>query len=146
MRDIRHLRTALCLAVRYDPAEGTYALGEGHAALPFIPHPDLVPGILNAVTRPKSVDCEGMVHLRFSPRSVQAYTVGNGLGTLKDITDSEGHLDLYYETRDLDNLIRWVLSSGAEVEVIAPESLRCRIVMEIRRMLDVYQPRPGGVA
>lgn len=145
-RDMRHLRTALCLAVRYDPVECTYTLDEDHDALPFIPHPELVPGILNATARPEPEDGEGLVHLRFSLRSVRAYAAANGLGDLGDIPHGEDHLDLYYEASNLEALVPWILFSGGEVEVVAPESLRCRIVMEIRRMLDVYQPRPDNAA
>lgn len=145
-RDMRRLRTALCLAVRYDPVEGTYTLDGDDAGLPFIPHPELVPGLLNATIRPEPEDRAGLVHLRFSLHCVRAYAAENGPAALADIPDGESHLDLYYEVSDLDALVRWILFSGAGVEVVAPESLRCRVVMEIRRMLDVYQPRTDGAA
>lgn len=143
LRDIRHLRSALCLAVHYDPVEGTYTLDED--LVPLIPHPELVPGLLNTTSRPDP-NAAGLVHLRFSRRSVQACAAARGSSERAGVPEGEGHLDLFYETSDFDALVRWILFSGAEVEVVAPESLRCRVVMEIRRMLDVYQPRTGGAA
>lgn len=144
-RDLNHLREALCLAMHFDPVRGTYTLGEEHAALPFIPHPDLLPTLLNGSVQPPREPDERAVHLRFSARSVRAYEAASGVD-LSDEVDEEGRLHVFFDPPIPDDLIRWVLSCGAEAEVLAPDALRCRAVMEIRRMLAIYDPDTGDTA
>lgn len=144
-RDLNHLREALCLSVRFDPVQGTYTLDEEHNALPFVPHPDLLPTLLNATFKPPPAPEGQVVHLRFSARSVQAYEATSGIDLSGDV-DAEGQLDVYYTPSNPDDLLRWVLSCGAEAEVLAPDDFRCRVQMEIRRMLEVYAPGPETLA
>lgn len=144
-RDLAHLRDARGLAVEYEPTQGTYQLDQQHAALPYIPHPDLLPAILNGVAHTRGSSAAGAVRLRFSQRSVQAYEAASGLD-FSDAVDAEGRLDMQFDLSNGDDLVRWVLSSGAEAEVLAPDALRHRVVVEIRRMLAVYERGDGGTA
>lgn len=146
-RDLAHLRHARGLAVEYEPARRTYRLGRQHAALPFIPHPDLLPAILNGVPHAHAdgSSAAGAVRLRFSRRSVQAYEAASGIA-LSHAVDAEGRLDMQFDQPGSEDLVRWVLSSGAEAEVLAPGTLRRRVVMEIRRMLAVYERGDGDAA
>jgi predicted DNA-binding transcriptional regulator YafY len=144
-RDLNHLRNALCLSIRYDPVQGTYALDREHAALPFVPHPDLVPILLSGATRPEPGPGEAVVHMRFSQRAARAYAAASGI-ELPGTASEQGTLDLYFAAADPEHFLRWILSCGAEAEVIAPDALRCRVAMEIRRMLDVYPLEPGDAA
>lgn len=138
MRDLHHLRDVLCLKVRYDPARGTYELDPGHAALPFLPHPDLLKTLLNG--SPRAYDgSPGTVHVRFSARSVRSYEAASGLD-FSPFKDGEDRLDVAYTPPVEDDFVRWVLSCGAEAEVLGPHGIRCRVQMEIQRMLEVYEP------
>ena len=144
-RDLAHLRDGRGLAIAYDAAEGTYTLESRHVALPFIPHPDLLPALLDGTLRPTGTPSADTVHLRFSRASVQAYEAVSGLD-LSATTDAKGRLTVAYAVTDAEHLVRWVLSSGAEAEVIAPAAFRHRVAVEIRRMLAVYATGEGSAS
>ena len=137
---MRQLRDAHGLAVEYDPVEETYTLNRCHAALPFIPHPDLLPALLNGSIEPGLGERlrPGTVQVRLSPHCVQTYEAISDIDLSRE-ADAEGWVSMRFAFPNREDVVRWILSCGAEVEVLAPPDLRQRVGMEIRRMRRVYE-------
>ena len=138
MRDLHHLREVLGLKVRYESTQGTYTLPPDHSALPFVPHPGLLKTILNG-SPAGDLEAPNAVRIRFSARSVQSYVAASGLD-LSEHLDAEGRLEMTYAPEIEQDFLRWVLSCGSAAEVLSPFDFRCRVQMEIRRMMEVYEP------
>lgn len=138
-RDLVYLRDARGLAIAYDSTQGTYTLDQRQASIPFVPHPDLWAVILRGeFAAPDMPASDDGIRIRYSQRSVQAYAVSSGID-LTDALDAEGRLEVWYDgTTNRDEFVRWVLSSGAEAEVLAPPDLRRRVAVEIQRMRAIY--------
>ena len=75
------------------------------------------------------------VHLRFSARQARWVREERWHPTQRLTPLDDGRLDLELDATGLDDLVRWVLSYGGEVRVLAPAALRDRVVAEARRIV-----------
>lgn len=139
-RDMAQLRDTYGLAIAYDLAQETYTLEHHHATLPFIPHPNLLPAILSGVVEPGFGERlrPGTIQVRLSPHCVRIYESISGADLSRDI-DTEGWVAMRFAFPNLEDAVRWVLSCGAEVEVLGPPEFRAHVGMEIRRMRHIYE-------
>lgn len=78
------------------------------------------------------------VHVRFTP--YQARWIKEELWHPSQVMVErpDGSLDVRLQAAGLQDLTRWILSYGAEAEVISPPVLRHRIASEARRMAERY--------
>lgn len=78
------------------------------------------------------------VHVRFSADQAR-WIREEQLHASQEIDEHEdGTLDVRLQTSGLQDLTRWILSYGAEVEVLTPPVLREHVATEARRMVAVY--------
>lgn len=138
-RDLAHLRDVLRLRVQYDSVQASYVLVDGHDALPFLPHPSIVPALVHALPgNPPDEEAEyPPVHLRLSAQAVRVHTARSG-HPLAGTPNPDGTLDLHLSVPNMGEFMSWILSCGSEVEVVKPVGLRKRLLVEIQRMLRVY--------
>lgn len=78
------------------------------------------------------------VALKFSPFQARWIRERKWHATQKLTELADGHLLLEMEVQGLDNVMRWVLQFGAEVEVVGPEVLRRMVQEEIANMAKIY--------
>ena len=144
VRDLGHLRDVLELEINFDPALETYTLAEKHSALSFLAFPSLIPILLNGEVTPLSkapILPPDSVHLRFSAREVQSYLARGG-SVPEELRNDDQTLDVLFTPHNLDEFISYVLSRGHHIEVLGPEDVRQRVLMEIHRMLGIYEYEP----
>ncbi|WP_397548012.1 helix-turn-helix transcriptional regulator [Rhodothermus marinus] len=78
------------------------------------------------------------VHLRFSPYQARWIREEQWHPSQVLVERPDGSLDVHLQVTGLADVARWVLSYGAECEVIGPPVLRHRIASEARRMAERY--------
>jgi proteasome accessory factor B len=109
-----------------------------------LPDPYIIPKIL---TRRRSFriagdhvwrsDCE--VHLRFSAEAAPFVRERNWHSSQTLESAHDGWLSLRVEIADPREMLPWIRSWGAQVEVIAPDWLRERVADELRNAAAIYQ-------
>lgn len=86
------------------------------------------------------------VWLRFEPSAAPpALEVAWNRGLRRTLRE-DGRVDLQFIVDGLEELARWVIGFGDEVEVLAPWELRQRLLEQAERLLDRYAPRETPVA
>jgi len=83
------------------------------------------------------------VHVRFSPYQARWIKEERWHPSQVMIERPDGSLDVRLQAAGLQDLARWVLSYGAEAEVISPPVLRHRVASEARRMAALYAEKRG---
>ncbi len=78
------------------------------------------------------------VHLRFSPYQARWIREEQWHPSQLLVERPDGSLDVHLQVTGLADVARWMLSYGAECEVISPPVLRHRIASEARRMAACY--------
>jgi len=78
------------------------------------------------------------VILKFSPYQSRWIRERQWHGTQQLTELGDGGLIMAMEVQGLDNVKRWVMQYGAEVEVVAPRELREKIMSEMEKMLLLY--------
>jgi len=78
------------------------------------------------------------VHLRFSPYQARWIREEQWHPSQVLVERPDGSLDVHLQVTGLADVARWVLSYGAECEVIGPPVLRHRVASEARRMAERY--------
>lgn len=78
------------------------------------------------------------VHLRFSPYQARWIREEQWHPSQVLVERPDGSLEMHLQVTGLADVARWVLSYGAECEVISPPVLRYRIASEARRMAERY--------
>ena len=78
------------------------------------------------------------VHVRFSPYQARWISEEYWHASQVMILRPDGWLDVMMQVTGLADVARWVLSYGAECEVISPPILRHRVAGEARRMTGIY--------
>ena len=79
------------------------------------------------------------VHLRFSPEAAPFVRERNWHSSQIMDTDRDGCLLLRVDVADPREMLPWIRSWGAQVEVLAPDWLRERVAMELRSAAELYQ-------
>lgn len=99
--------------------------------------PDL-DGYLNATFGMHWDDRKYSVCIRFSAYQARWIREVEWRPTQRIVEHGDGSLDLHMETTGLVDVTRWVLSYGAEAEVLSPTVLRDSVAAEARRMAALY--------
>jgi proteasome accessory factor B len=86
---------------------------------------------------PESVPDE-KVHLLFEPLVAQNVAEVKWHKTQRCEWREDGRLDFFVTVSGLKEISWWILGYGDQVEVIAPESLRIRIVDHARKLVEKY--------
>jgi predicted DNA-binding transcriptional regulator YafY len=135
-RDIEHLRTVMGLPIVYDAREGTYVLQAALSATPIAgieawwTGAGPFEGVLNGTQSP--------VLLRLRPETA-ARLIRNGyLRHAPHIRHADGACTVQLVTSSPEAALRWALGWGCDVEVVAPQALRQRVLHEAQRMVDCY--------
>lgn len=84
------------------------------------------------------------VRIRFSPKVAPWILEERWHASQQTTTLADGSVDLEMDVTGLMDLSRWVLSFGAEAEVIEPEPLRNAVRDELHRVADRLVPRYGA--
>lgn len=84
------------------------------------------------------------VRIRFSPKVAPWILEERWHASQQTTTLEDGSVDLEMDVTRLMDLSRWVLSFGAEAEVIEPEPLRNAVRDEIHRVAERLVPRYGA--
>lgn len=85
-----------------------------------------------------------LVCIRFSPYQARWIREAEWHPTQTMVERGDGSLELRMEVTGLADVTRWVLSYGAEAEVLSPPLLRHRVAAEARRMAAMYPPEAPG--
>jgi len=79
------------------------------------------------------------VVLRFAPEVARRVRESNWRGANVQIdSDEDGYVVYSFEINDTTDLIPWIRTWGANVEVLAPDDLRDQMIGEARRLAQVY--------
>ena len=78
------------------------------------------------------------VHVRFTPYQARWIQEEHWHDSQIMTRRPDGSLDVRMQVTGLADVARWVLSYGAEAEVISPPVLRHRVASEARRMVGLY--------
>lgn len=78
------------------------------------------------------------VHVRFSPYQARWIQEERWHESQVMALRTDGTLDVRMQVTGLNDIARWVLSYGAEAEVISPPVLRHRVAREARRLAALY--------
>ena len=78
------------------------------------------------------------VHVRFSPYQARWIREETWHPSQSLIEHPDGSLDLIIDVEGLQDVTRWILSYGAECEVLAPTELRERVGREVRHAAERY--------
>lgn len=141
-RDLTRLRDDLRLDVTFDPTQNSYVLAEEHTALPYLAFPALAPVLLGGrLDGAPPEEGSAVIDVRFSARAIQIY-VARGGSVPEGAHNEDGTLDVRFTPSNLDEFMSYVLSRGADLEVLSPPDFRRRVQMEIRRMLALYRGEP----
>ncbi len=79
------------------------------------------------------------VHLRFSPNVAPRVREARWHQSQQLVENADGGCDLFLTVAGIREILSWVLSWGAEVEVLAPAELRAEVINHACRMLERYQ-------
>lgn len=79
------------------------------------------------------------VQLRFSNRVIQRVQETRWHPSEEMLLDAEGRLLWIATIDEPKEMMPWIRSWGADVEVLTPDSLRQHLAREIRRMADLYE-------
>ena len=92
------------------------------------------------------------VHVRFSPYQARWVREEHRHESQVMTQLPDGSLDVRMQVTGLKDVMRWVLSYGAEAEVMCPPVLREKIAHEARRLASLYEgtlrptDKPGGAS
>jgi len=79
------------------------------------------------------------VELKFSPKIAEFISEITWHPSQKLELNKDGSLYADYEVMGLDEIKRWILSFGADVEVIKPQELKVDLLKEIKNMNSMYE-------
>jgi proteasome accessory factor B len=79
------------------------------------------------------------VWLRFSPRVAPLVRDQVWHPTQREMTLPDGRLDVHFVVDGLDEILRWVLGFGEDVEVLAPEDFRNRLFEVASQVARIHQ-------
>ncbi len=79
------------------------------------------------------------VKLKFSPKIAEFISEITWHQSQELKLNKDGSLHADYEVMGLDEIKRWILSFGADVEVIEPKKLRVDLIKEIKNMNSMYE-------
>jgi len=78
------------------------------------------------------------VTVRFAPRVAKAAAAARVVAGHAITQFDDGGIEITYEVADVDELARWVLSWGAQAEIVAPPAARERIGKLSREIAQIY--------
>jgi predicted DNA-binding transcriptional regulator YafY len=81
------------------------------------------------------------VQLRFAPVAAHHVLERHWHDTQRVERRADGGIDVTFALSDLNDITRWILGFGGDVEVIAPPELRATIAAEGRRMMEKHATR-----
>ncbi len=81
------------------------------------------------------------VLLRFSSKVAQNVAEVQWHPTQQVWQRPDGRLDFQVIVAGLDEILWWILGYGSEVQVLAPETLRQKVLWHAKKMLDLYENR-----
>lgn len=147
-RDIEHLRTVLGLPITFDPREGTYLLETPLAATPISGVEAWWSGAGPFEGALAGTDEPVMLHM---PPATAGRLLRLGyLRHAPHVRHADGSCTVQLTTSSPEAALRWALGWGCDLEVVAPQWLRERIIHEAAQMLECYGAtggstrRPGG--
>jgi len=84
----------------------------------------------------------GSIHVkvRFSPKVARYVTESTWHSSQKLNLGRDGFLDVTFDLSTTAEVRQWLMSFGAEVEVLEPEELRSEIINQLMRQLKMYSP------
>jgi predicted DNA-binding transcriptional regulator YafY len=81
------------------------------------------------------------VQLRFAPVAAHHVLERHWHDTQRVERRADGGIDVTFALSDLNDITRWILGFGGDVDVIAPPELRATIAAEGRRMMEKHATR-----
>jgi len=78
------------------------------------------------------------VRVRFAPRVAKAAVAARIVAERELAHFDDGSVEIEYRVSDVEELARWVLSWGAEAEIVAPQSVRDRVASIARAIGEKY--------
>lgn len=78
------------------------------------------------------------VRVRFAPRVAKAAIAARIVADRAVAQDGDGPVEITYNVADVDELARWVLSWGAQAEIVAPARARERIAELANEISGIY--------
>jgi predicted DNA-binding transcriptional regulator YafY len=78
------------------------------------------------------------VTVRFAPRVAKAAAAARVVAGHAIAQTAEGGVEITYDVADVDELARWVLSWGAQAEIVAPAAARERIARLSGEIAQIY--------
>jgi predicted DNA-binding transcriptional regulator YafY len=87
-------------------------------------------------------EAEVEVHLRFAPAAAGRVRESVWHHSQRLIEQADGGCELFITVGGTREICPWVLGWGAEVEVLAPDSLREEVASHGRRMAEMYRKTP----
>ncbi len=83
-------------------------------------------------------EAEVTIHLRFTPQVAPRIRENRWHHSQQLIDNADGGCDLHLTVGGIREILSWVLSWGADVEVLAPAELRNEVINHARQMLASY--------
>jgi predicted DNA-binding transcriptional regulator YafY len=83
-------------------------------------------------------DATTEVRVRFAPRVAKAAIAARVVAGRAIAQDGDGSVDITYDVADVEELARWVLSWGAQAEIVAPPQARERIERLSAEIAEIY--------
>lgn len=83
-------------------------------------------------------EAEVTIHLRFTPQVAPRIRENRWHHSQRLADNADGGCDLHLTVGGIREILSWVLSWGADVEVLAPEELRNEVINHARQMLARY--------